>query len=122
MNIEDRNEKRHYDRAPVQLLVKCNEAGGGEKGSVMSFFSNDISIGGIFLQTPQLFPIGTELNLEIKLDRADHLINAKGSVVRCVDSKDPDERGMGLKLEIKDRSEKVLLEQFITVELANKLM
>lgn len=57
--------------------------------------TRDLSIGGTFLQSNYLLPVGCPINLEMSLDDGDTL-TARGEVVQLIRENEGDEPGMGV--------------------------
>lgn len=78
-------------------------------------FTRDISIGGIFLTTDALLPIGTELNLRLALSPDAEPTELRGVVVRS--GKCNDERGMAIAFRVEaGQPEKRMISAFIRDE------
>lgn len=119
--MNDQHDKRQFQRAPVQLMVSCPDIKDKKNDHPMLFFSTDISMGGIFLATDDVSPVGTALRFELKLTDPHVTIHATGKVVRCTEAQGDQPKGMGIELEIADPNEKKFLEGFIAREMAKNL-
>jgi uncharacterized protein (TIGR02266 family) len=89
------NERRKHRRVPFVTKVSYILAEG-----VQYYYSQDLSLGGIFLETRKPFPIGTRLDLDFSLPESDTRVQVKGLVVRIIPP-DPVHRelvpGMGIE-------------------------
>ena len=57
--------------------------------------TRDLSIGGTFIQSEYLLPVGCPINLEMSLDDGD-ILSARGEVEHRLDEEEGDEPGMGI--------------------------
>ena len=91
-------EKRIHRR--VSLVVKVTNRSTKE---FHYFYSRDISMGGIFLDTRQPYSVGTEVELDFFVPFADkkQRVSASGKVIRVVEIKEAEKEktvpGMGIK-------------------------
>jgi type IV pilus assembly protein PilZ len=88
------NERRKHRRVPfvtkvTYVLAEC----------VQYYYSQDLSLGGMFLETRKPFAVGTRLELDFSLPDTEARLRVKGEVVRIV-TPDPLHRdlvpGMGI--------------------------
>jgi uncharacterized protein (TIGR02266 family) len=73
-------EKRRHPR--IKLITKVTHMAGK---FFHYYYSRDLSLGGIFLETQEPFPIGTEVQLEFPLPEVAERLSVKGKVVRIVE-------------------------------------
>jgi len=88
-------ERRSHVRVPLKVRASCRE---GE----ISYprWTLNISEGGIFIETEELFPVGTELEMSIPLPLPEPPVRVKGLVVRVVSKSEESEAnpsGMGIR-------------------------
>ncbi len=91
-------ERRASPRADIVIRVNYQNV-----DSLFSEFARNINDGGIFVETETPQPIGTSIELEFKLPRADQPIKVIGNVVRSVSAADQTDSnatpGMGIEFE-----------------------
>ncbi len=94
----DAIERRASPRADIVVRVNYQNV-----DSLFSEFARNINDGGIFVETETPQPIGTSIELEFKLPRADQPIKVIGNVVRSVSAADQTDSnatpGMGIEFE-----------------------
>ncbi len=73
-------EKRKHPR--IKLITKVTHLSGD---FFHYYYSRDLSVGGIFLETQEPFPVGTEVKLEFPLPEVSDRLIVKGKVVRVVE-------------------------------------
>lgn len=76
-----REERRRHRRVPMVTKVIHLLA-----DTFQYYYSHDLSLGGIFLETKKPFRIGAELELEFELPGRDQRVRVKGVVARIVDA------------------------------------
>lgn len=74
-------EKRKHPR--IKLITKVTHLSGE---FFHYYYSRDLSVGGIFLETQEPFPAGTEVKLEFPLPEVTERLSVKGKVVRLVEN------------------------------------
>jgi uncharacterized protein (TIGR02266 family) len=88
------------------------------------YFSRDISLGGMFLETHQPYPEGTTLALEFALEGVDEKLRVEATVVRTIppDLNDPTRStGMGLVFDkVSDKNRKALMQFLVQRTLPEK--
>ncbi len=105
-------EKRKYPRVTIVVQVTALS-----NGVMQTCLSNDISPGGMFLETKEPFDLGELLKLEFSLPRISWLFNLKAEVVRIVED-EPERKeiiiaGMGVRFLVLDRQSEKLIKDFI---------
>jgi len=73
----DVKEKRKHRRVPFVSKVSYILA-----DNVQYYYSQDLSVGGMFLETKKPFPVGAKLELDFPLPETDSRIRVRGQVVR----------------------------------------
>jgi molecular chaperone DnaK len=109
------DQNRREDRTAVGLLVRLSY------GSVEEFvekFATNISRGGVFIRTREPKPVGTVLNLELRLAGGEVVVRARG-VVRWIAAEDPAARpptapGMGVQFLALDDASRQIVERMVT--------
>jgi len=93
---DDSPESRRFHRAPVSLEVHYRT-----KGSFLVSYSLNLSKGGLFLETTDLFPVGTELTVRFSIPGAEIQIETVARVmwVRRKTSEDGLPPGLGLQFD-----------------------
>ena len=77
-------DRRANPRAPLATQVQCDQC--------MSLaFSRDISLGGMFVETTEMLPVGTALTVRFNLDEKDQVVTATAQVIYHVEK-----MGMGI--------------------------
>jgi c-di-GMP-binding flagellar brake protein YcgR len=77
-------DRRANSRAPLATQVQCDQA--------MSLaFSRDISLGGMFVESTDMIPVGTSITVRFNLDAKDQVITAVAQVIYHVEK-----MGMGI--------------------------
>jgi len=110
-------DRRKYPR--IKIITKVAHIRGEH---FHYFYSRDLSVGGIFLETDQAYPVGTKLELEMSLPEVVDRVRVFGKVVRVVA---PEERlkgnipGMGIQFIEMDTETQAMLADFIGKELAH---
>ncbi|UCD85251.1 MAG: PilZ domain-containing protein, partial [Deltaproteobacteria bacterium] len=95
-------EKRKYPRVTIVVQVTAISS-----GLMQTCLSNDISPGGMFLETKEPFGIGELLNLEFSLPDVDRVFNLPAKVIRVVEEESERKEiiiaGMGVRFTELDR-------------------
>jgi len=111
-------ERRKYPR--IQLIAKAAHIRGGH---FHYYYSRDLSIGGIFLESDHPYPAGSKLEMELSLPEIADKVRLIGEVIRV---EPPEARqmgktpGMGIQFIEIDLETKALLADFIARELARQ--
>jgi uncharacterized protein (TIGR02266 family) len=115
--------KRQYPRAPVRVEILCDELKADERRGIgiLCFYSNDISIGGIFLETTVLFKIGDTLHLQFTLPKLEKPLRVVGKVVRTNESNPNALPGIGIEFEHLGFEAKKIIEGYVVDETARQL-
>jgi uncharacterized protein (TIGR02266 family) len=87
-------ERRRSSRA--ELIVRVDYSTVDE---MFSEFTSDINEGGVFIETENPQPAGTEVALHFNLPGSDRLVKTTGVVVRVSDGKHGEPAGMGIEFE-----------------------
>ena len=106
-------EKRKHARFPVRVLIRYRNA-----DRFFQDYIENISIGGIFVETADPLSIGTNLNLQFSLPGMGSPIQADGVVVHLVKGgarSFPVAGGMGIKFSELNDKNKELLEDYVRV-------
>lgn len=104
-------ERRLHPR--VKLITKVTHIAGD---FFHYYYSRDLSLGGIFLETREPFPIGTKVNLEFPLPGISNRISVAGQVVRTVAAVEQDSGtvpGMGIQFQEMPEEIQGMLAEFI---------
>jgi uncharacterized protein (TIGR02266 family) len=93
-------ESRRFNRAPVSVEVQYRT-----KGSFLVSYSLNLSKGGIFLETSDLCPIGTDLTVRFTIPGNERLIETQAKVmwVRRKTSDDGLPPGLGLQFDLLEK-------------------
>ncbi|MFH1380250.1 MAG: PilZ domain-containing protein [bacterium] len=116
-------DRRKHSRAPVRIEIYCEELKGRDKkgAGIVSFYSTDISLGGIFLETDVSFKIGDILHLQFILPKLKETLKLNGIVVRATGSRDDQLPGIGLAFENLSYDDKRIIEGYVIDEIADQL-
>src|SRR5205814_1885715 len=102
-------ESRKDQRVPLAAKVQIKTEG---LEKFIEKFSGNISLGGIFIKTPQPLPVGKEVVITVVLPGGDKLIEARGTVTWTRPAHDPhsgEPAGMGIRFnKLAEGSEKTL--------------
>ena len=107
-----RHERRRFPR--VKLITKVTHI---EGDFFHYYYSRDLSVGGMFLETREPFPLGTRLLLEFPLPGVTERVELRGEVVRLVSRSEASPAkpaGMGVKFDEPDQETHALLANFIS--------
>jgi uncharacterized protein (TIGR02266 family) len=85
------SDKRRHDRAPVALVVEYLDA-----SDLVRDFTENLSAGGIFVQTPRELELGTQVQLTLSFPGLLRPIALTG-VVRWLRAEPEDDRGVGIE-------------------------
>ena len=105
------DEKRNQPRVMVRALVDYES-----NGTYLYDYSNDLSEGGIFIETDNPLPQGSELTLRFTLPDVDRVFEIKGVVawVNGVDNKSKKMlMGMGVEFTNMEGDDKSTLDEYI---------
>ncbi len=89
-------EKRRYTRKPLKIEARYQD----KIGMVLKGTVRNISIGGVFIETPRPLDRGETLHMTLDAVDVGRVIDVEGTVVRC----EP-ERGMGVEFLDQDNRE-----------------
>ena len=108
---KDTNNREHC-RVPVQLLVDYRS-----DGNYLFDFCRDLGVGGVFIQTKEPLPMGSDVALTFTLPDSKETLDAKGKVI-WVQGFVPERKdlapGMGVQFEQFAPEQRELLENFIS--------
>jgi hypothetical protein len=91
------SDRRQHERIAIELPTRLwlNEARGRRPVQFEGYaVTRDIAVGGTFVQSNYLLPIGCPINLEMQVK--DGVISARGEVVHKVGADEAPESGMGI--------------------------
>jgi uncharacterized protein (TIGR02266 family) len=93
-DVESGAERRRSSRA--ELIVRVDYSTVDE---MFSEFTSDINEGGVFIETENPQPLGTEVALHFNLPGSERLVKTTGVVVRKSDGDQGEAAGMGIEFE-----------------------
>jgi len=105
------DERRQHPRVPLVIRVSHRLA-----DAYMYYYSLDLSLGGMFLETRSPFPAKTRLSLDFQLPDRERRVAVEGEVVRTVtpDLNNPAlEPGMGIAFTAIDAESLAELTEFL---------
>lgn len=116
-------EKRKYPRAPVKVEIICDELKDEDRRGigVLCFYSSDISIGGIFLETTVPFSVGATLHLKFTLPNVKRDVKTVGKVVRTKEGDANLLVGIGIEFQHLSYEDKKVIEGYVIDEIADQL-
>jgi uncharacterized protein (TIGR02266 family) len=104
--IEDEVERRRSER--TELIVRVDYSTVDE---LFSEFTSDINDGGLFIETENPRPAGTEVAMRFSLPGRDEAVETVGRVVRVITGDDAGPAGMGIEFEaLSDESSRAINE------------
>lgn len=104
-------EKRKHPRAPLRVSAECLQ---GER--IFQNYAVDLSQSGIFIETPDPLPIGTEVVLKFSLPRQGASLLVKGKVARTAPPSQPPEgagSGMGIRFTNLSSEDSAKIKEFV---------
>jgi uncharacterized protein (TIGR02266 family) len=115
--VNEVTEKRKNPRIMVRVLVDFES-----DNTYFYDYSNNLSEGGIFVETDKLLPVGTSLTLRFTLPSVDRVFQAIGRVAWLYDPKAGDEgpprqvlgRGMGVEFKNLDATDLELIQRYVS--------
>lgn len=109
-------DRRIHPRIPMRLSVKYSSA-----KEFFVDYSNNISVGGIFIRTLEPAEFGTKVLIEFTLPEIPRKVKGLGEVVRVVraGSSERDPAGMGIKFLKFDPGSEEHIRKFISVQVKN---
>ena len=107
-------ERRRARRVPVEIQIQYETADG-----FFQDYMRNLSLGGIFIETPKPLPMHTKLKVQFSLPDMSAPIVADGVVVhtlRLGQPKKPSVSGMGIKFSELEPSSKEMLESYLQAQ------
>ncbi len=118
MAIDDTHEGRKHARVGEKLVV-CAKY--GKVDEFVEQITENISRGGIFIESTQIYPKGTLLKFEIKLKSGKSVMRGEGRVVWSREARpDGTSAGMGVKFTAMSKSSKALLAKILKAKTKRK--
>ena len=108
------HERRRSRRVPVQIQIQYTTADG-----FFQDYVRNLSLGGIFIETPKPLPMNTKLRVEFCLPEMREPITADGVVVhtlRVGKASNPSVSGMGIRFSELEPSSKQMLEAYLRAQ------
>ena len=108
-------DARKYPRAGLNVKVRLSVTDDPSRFFEAALPTNNVSVGGLFLESTFFLKIGTLLDIQLSLPPHDRVVHARGQVVR-VETMDSHEQKSGFALrfiEYLDGSEVVLATHFL---------
>lgn len=101
-------DKQSSLRVPVRLRVEFTD-----QGSLRQYLMTNISRGGVFIATEDPLPIGTSLELRIRMGDSGRLIQLKGEVASVNTGADlkSEEHGMGVRFAGLSHEDEVIVKE-----------
>jgi len=106
-------DKRIYVRIPVHVHTTVKDE---DFDGTMTFVSEDLSIGGVFLRSDYVFDIGTGLDIELNLPDECGIVRATAKVVWARIEDGAGSPGMGISFVDFSDVDRRLLEQFVAAQ------
>ncbi len=101
-------ERRQFPRVPLNVLVQYRF---DTFDDFTAEYAEDLSMGGIFIRTDDVRPIGTHIYLQFTLQAGRRLVEALGRIIRLVPG---DDGGMGIEFVNLDDDSRALLARIVT--------
>jgi uncharacterized protein (TIGR02266 family) len=105
----DNGDRREHARVRSPVII--------DYATVDHFFRDyalNISLGGIFIRTEEVLPVGTQLKIHFSIPELEDFIDTTGVVVRTIDVSDgEDPKGMGIAFEDLEAEAKALLDGLV---------
>ena len=114
--MSDGADKRRYPRVTLDLLVQYRV---DTFEDFLSEYAANISTGGMFIETEEPRPVGTQLYFQFHLRDGTRLIEGLGEVVR-VNPPESDYPGMGLTFNNLDADSRELIEAIVQDRLSER--
>lgn len=108
-------EKRRHRRAPLSLLVQYRSE---TFDDFLTDYSEDISLGGMFIRTDTPRPVGSMIYLQFSLEDGSVLLEGLGKVVHVSDGSGGRPVGMGVQFESFDDASRGFIEELVASRLA----
>lgn len=110
-----KKEKRLFPRKPIRTKVVFENE---DSEGILYFFSTDISVGGMFIESEIPIRIGTQVFLRFCLENDEKPIQATGEVVRVMKSQSEDQSnaklGIGLRFIYLHPQDREKIEDFLS--------
>jgi len=107
-------DRRDQPRAPLSLLVQHRVE---DVDTFMEEYSQDISVGGMFLRTDTPHAVGSTIYLQFKLEDGSPLIEGMGRVVHVNPPGGPAPEGMGIEFVSFDEASLAFIEEIVASRL-----
>jgi uncharacterized protein (TIGR02266 family) len=104
-------ERRRAKRVPVEIQIQYETPDG-----FFQDYMRNLSLGGIFIETPKPLPMNTKLKVQFSLPDMSSPIVAEGVVVhtlRVGQPENPSVSGMGIRFSELEPSSKEMLESYL---------
>lgn len=107
--LKDSSERRRHQRIPVSVIIDYETA-----DELFQDIALNLSLGGVFIRTDELMPLGTRLKIHFSIPEHDDFIDGWGTVVRVESPTDPDEpTGMGIAFDQLDAAANAIIENIV---------
>lgn len=111
-NIKQRKEKRKTKRAPIEIDIDLSTYGTYQINKL-----TNVSMGGAFICTEKLQPVGTEMKMRFQLPDDEAVIEARGQVMWAYTqpkgSSKPNSTGMGVKFTKIRKTDQERIQEFV---------
>ena len=103
------DERRRHRRVPVRVVIDYETA-----DAFFTDYALNLSLGGIFIRTDDLLPIGTRLRIHFSIPEHERFIDGWGKVARVQQAEEPDQpAGIGIALEKLDDSASAVIDELV---------
>lgn len=107
-NQED-DERRRHRRVPVRVVIDYETA-----DQFFTDYALNLSLGGIYIRTDEMLPVGTRLRIHFSVPEHDGFIDGWGKVVRVQPAEGPDgPAGLGIALERLDEEAGAIVDELV---------
>lgn len=109
-SVRDTSGRREHARYSVDLEVSVTS-----EHNFYAGFVENLSVGGVFIATHQLKPVGERLEFSVRLPNLEHAIRGTGEVrwVRVYSEGSDVPPGMGIKFDALDEASQRSIESFL---------
>jgi uncharacterized protein (TIGR02266 family) len=114
--MSETNRRRH-PRVNLNMVVQFRSP---DVESFMSEHAINVSMGGMFVRTDSLHPVGAQIFFQFMLDEGEALIEGMGRVVRHVASEGGEATGMGVEFVNLDEKSAAFVEKIVQRRLKNR--
>ena len=103
------DDRRRHRRVPVRVVIDYETA-----DAFFTDYALNLSLGGIFICTDDLLPVGTRLRIHFSIPEHERFIDGWGKVARVQEARGPDHpAGVGIALEKLDDTARSIIDDLV---------